>query len=713
MEDGPGVFSYPLLDPDSVAATRFSTSFRGYSPDEVRQLLERVAADMRAAAEREARLRRELDEVRQAQAHPELDETAITTALGDHAARLIASARESATAIRAEAEEAAAASLREVESRVARARHEAESLMARRLEEAEEVANELRRAAEVEVRALRDQARAEAGAIVQAARSEGRDMVAQARAVRERMLSDLSRRKRRFEADIAQLSEGRDRLKRAYEVVARTLDEATSALRAAQRQPDDADEAPRHDPRPTSGSQRRQLTPSRRPAAAELTISAAVRRAVEVVGSSGAVVTAPPPATAAPEPCVPTGPPPARRPQSVAEAAPPVAAAAPLRDETDAAGGATEAVAEGFPVEEHPASRPPVIEDAAQAEAEAEAPADEPVPAAHAETAPADVQAEAAGSEPAPEPARSPDEEASSSRALVDDPEPGVTVASRTARPVADLFARIRAQGFEPESAGRHQETAEHPSSPPPSNGRHSSLPPEERSLAGRPDDTGADRIADEAALSRRDALLEPVESSLVRALKMALQDAQNELLDGLRRARGGVPEALPSHDLVKRLQGRALAPLEQALLAGAAFAGVPSDDVAAAEPAARLAGELGRQIGEPLAERITALVAETGAGEDQQDLAKRVSSVFRQWKTRQIESAACHQAALAFATGQFEATPSGTPQRWIVDDEVPCPDCDDDALAGAVSKGTPFPTGRLHPPSHHGCRCLLVPVVP
>jgi hypothetical protein len=47
---------------------------------------------------------------------------------------------------------------------------------------------------------------------------------------------------------------------------------------------------------------------------------------------------------------------------------------------------------------------------------------------------------------------------------------------------------------------------------------------------------------------------------------------------------------------------------------------------------------------------------------------------------------------------------------RWIVDDDGgPCPDCDDDALAGPTRKGDPFPTGQLHPPAHPGCRCVLV----
>jgi len=42
-------------------------------------------------------------------------------------------------------------------------------------------------------------------------------------------------------------------------------------------------------------------------------------------------------------------------------------------------------------------------------------------------------------------------------------------------------------------------------------------------------------------------------------------------------------------------------------------------------------------------------------------------------------------------------------------DVDGPCPDCDDNTLAGELPKGEEFPTGQLHPPAHAGCRCLLV----
>ena len=65
-----------------------------------------------------------------------------------------------------------------------------------------------------------------------------------------------------------------------------------------------------------------------------------------------------------------------------------------------------------------------------------------------------------------------------------------------------------------------------------------------------------------------------------------------------------------------------------------------------------------------------------------------------------------------AFTRGLYEALPSECELRWVVDSgPTPCPDADDNALAGALAKGEAFPTGHVCPPAHAGCRCLIVPV--
>jgi hypothetical protein len=64
-----------------------------------------------------------------------------------------------------------------------------------------------------------------------------------------------------------------------------------------------------------------------------------------------------------------------------------------------------------------------------------------------------------------------------------------------------------------------------------------------------------------------------------------------------------------------------------------------------------------------------------------------------------------------AFNRGVFAAQPAATKLCWVVDNGgTPCPDAEDNALAGPTAKGARFPTGDLLPPAHPGCRCLVVP---
>jgi hypothetical protein len=128
---------------------------------------------------------------------------------------------------------------------------------------------------------------------------------------------------------------------------------------------------------------------------------------------------------------------------------------------------------------------------------------------------------------------------------------------------------------------------------------------------------------------------------------------------------------------------------------------------VAADDLAAQLADDLAGAI----RSRLDTVLQQ--AARDHLDLAtisERVSSAYREWKVQKVERLATHYLVAAHERGGFLAQPEGTPLRWIVDDDGPCPDCEDNALAGPTPRGEAFPTGQLHPPSHLGCRCLLAP---
>ena len=110
-----------------------------------------------------------------------------------------------------------------------------------------------------------------------------------------------------------------------------------------------------------------------------------------------------------------------------------------------------------------------------------------------------------------------------------------------------------------------------------------------------------------------------------------------------------------------------------------------------------------------PLRERLERRLAD-GAG-DNEAIAKSIRAVYREWKTQHIDEQLDDVLRTTHGRAVLAALPDGAPVCWGVDVEHPaCADGDDNALAGCVAAGTPFPTGHLFAPSHTGCRCLLVP---
>jgi hypothetical protein len=117
----------------------------------------------------------------------------------------------------------------------------------------------------------------------------------------------------------------------------------------------------------------------------------------------------------------------------------------------------------------------------------------------------------------------------------------------------------------------------------------------------------------------------------------------------------------------------------------------------------------LGEQLTAPVRHRVADLLA-GAAGDHGPDTADRINSIYREARSRVdrlVGDAVTEVVASAFAA----TLAAGTPVRWVVDDiDGPCPDCDDNALAGPTPLGQPFPTGQVAPPAHPGCRCVLAP---
>src|SRR5690606_7963 len=214
------------------------------------------------------------------------------------------------------------------------------------------------------------------------------------------------------------------------------------------------------------------------------------------------------------------------------------------------------------------------------------------------------------------------------------------------------------------------------------------------------------------ARLLARDVALADPERELSRRLKRVLADEQNEVFDILRRRdrrRREKPSCAadvlpPLADHVERYASAAFDGL-----AAAARLGAESTGGRARALPSRLATETGEAVVQPIRERIDHAFEE--CGDDLEEVTERLRSLYREWKSQRVSAIARHYTAAAFARGAYDAVPSGADVVWLVDrTSEPCPDADDNALAGRVRKGQRFPTGHRCPPAHPDCRCLVVP---
>ncbi len=670
-DDNIVISSGQVVTPENVASRSFTSAFRGYHPAEVNQFLKRVSEEMAARESREAELRHALEEARHRAAHPQLDEATLTNLLGEHAARLLASARDTAGSIVAEAQQQAAAVLRDAEQRMARMRDDAEGLMARRVAEADATAASILEAA-----------RAEAQAQIESATQQGKDMVVEARAVRERMLGDLARRRRAAQLQVEQLRAARDRLLAAHDVVRRTVEEATAELEASEPEARMAAEAVADRAEEPSG---------RRDEPFEVRTSAPRPRAVhapaEPERAMAMVATAAAPAVRERrETAVPAG----ALFRRIEEKPPLAPERPPLRPQTvaGAVAGRTQVT---LPPPERPSPDLPPARPAPEAVAAPAAvpPPSPPPPIAVPAAPPAQPSEPPVASANASSPASSSELATSEVPAITGDAPPG---------DVELLFARLRAGSDLPDIdeplTGLFDPEPEPPAPEPPV----------------------VDAVAGESALEGRDDLLDNLEAGLTRALKRVLGDEQNEVLDSLRRlgpsAGLGV---LPDTDVQTAAYRDAALPwLQQSARAGVGFVSDQRSgpDAEAGQPSVDAQAEvLARDLVEPLRERLSRAVAGGPDADDPSVVAESLRATYRQWKVQQVEERARHHVMAAFSLGAFAASPDVAVFRWLVDDDGHCPDCDDNALAGPTPKGQPFPTGQLHPPAHPGCRCLLVPV--
>ncbi len=233
-----------------------------------------------------------------------------------------------------------------------------------------------------------------------------------------------------------------------------------------------------------------------------------------------------------------------------------------------------------------------------------------------------------------------------------------------------------------------------------------------------KPLDSDAITEPDVESLARRDHLLGAVTAKLGRALKRALQDDQNELLNALRQTsrKPVLDELVPPEAQRDRFVAAASDQLARAYEAGAAFLvtgdAVEGPSVSAPPPSAAVALEAGTALAAELADDLSAMLRQRieealseldgshgGLGRRGRGGLSRMEGIAGRRTRRRLHDPGFRRRR---AGGAGVVSNGEAPLvRWAVEDDDgggSCPDCDDNSLAGPQSPGAAVPDRALAP---------------
>ncbi|MGD9999608.1 MAG: DivIVA domain-containing protein [Ilumatobacteraceae bacterium] len=673
--------------PSSVASASFPTSRKGFEQSDVREFLRMVAAELARLQERERFLEREL-RTSQRSTSPSsiaLDEELVTKMLGEEAARILSTARDAGSQIKVRAEEAAARLLREATDEAQRVREEAEIEAARR----------------------RQDAAADAEAELEMAKQQGRDMVNEARAYRERVLNELARRRELARQQIEQLVHGRDRLLQAFERSRLVAVDVMAELTPLGEPSEYVDLSP------TTGPVPLMLPNMPRPGSEHAgphdqdDQPGDIGEAVDVADDDATTVL------------------------SIVETE-------ETEETVDWVGLIQETPFDdsAFTDDEATDDLDDVADDASAEVAEAEVGEPE-LP--HDTVVRLDIQPseQSHDDDPDREPARvvalfdverEPDEEppAASEADTVADEQAGIDPTATSGEPADggtdedetrtsadDLFARLRAARAE--GVAQRAMQAEHATVDPTDPTEPVAAPVEDSVFHATPDAPAADLEVEDTPFARRDEVLTPLIVGAARKLKRVLADEQNDVLHALRGKEPvrAIDRMVGSEaDHVARYVSAIASELSAAAAAGAVSTGMRSSvaqrEVKRADATGAAAQLVATELIAPLRERLERCISD--AEGDNAEMASLVRLVYREWKSQRIDEHLDDVARMAFGHGALAGIEPGTPICWVVDPHGPqCPDAEDNALAGVVHAGDPFPTEHRCAPAHNGCRCMIV----
>lgn len=531
----------------------------------------------------------------------------------------------------------------------------AEESAARALREAHDEANRLRQDAEVDAARRRQDAQSEAEAEVAVAKQQGREMVNEARAYRERVLADLERRTKLARQHIEELAHGRERLLQVFERARLVAVDVTSELQAIAEPDEYVNFSPTTGPVP-----------------------------LMVPGSPR---------------------PPSRDDQMRGPDVPrdePGDATAALSVDL---GGARpfDAAADDVTIDDDTIDHDTVADDTVP-EPEVMVPDDAVV---EPDDSDGDEAIEFVVDEPPVADEPQPVKRDTNVVALF----PRSPAPSADARPaVDDLFARLRSETIEPADADDTVEVT-------PEIADDTTVDAVDAVDAVGDGAPGVAAPAEATPFTRRDEALVPLIVTGARKLKRVLADEQNGVLDTLRRREPvrDLDAVLPSFDDHVTVYADALADeLVTAAAAGARELG--ATDTPSLRRTLAKAGALdaartlvSSDLVGALRDRLERAVVEGGG--DNEDIARRMRSVYRAWKTQHIDDHLDDVFRYAYGSGLAVSVPPGTSMRWAIDPGEPaCADCEDNSLAGPIAAGEPYPTGHTTAPAHPGCRCLTLP---
>ncbi|MGA0239512.1 MAG: hypothetical protein ACO3PD_14105, partial [Acidimicrobiales bacterium] len=276
-----------------------------------------------------------------------------------------------------------------------------------------------------------------------------------------------------------------------------------------------------------------------------------------------------------------------------------------------------------------------------------------------------------------------------------DPPEP-TDADAKVATPADDIFARLR------EHQASDDENDPGPDEVPPAEPENTAEP------ANEPDGVGD--IADGAGLSDDDEspvvdpdaeVVQRTVSTALRAVKKVLVEEQGILLDGIRQhGAGAISSVVEDEDAHADPYESAAEP---ALVALAEALGGTGDSAILEVGCAQLRAVALLPVRRRLLEACE-------ASDDADELTDIVRGLYRETRARRLPSAVA--AAVTAVRGAVALATASGQVRWQIDPAGPCgADCADNALAGAIEAGSPFPTGALHPPTDSSCTCWLVAI--